>query len=252
MSNGPPANRIRRLPVSDQVIGGEPSAELIVDAHRAEPLVVAAPVDQDGRRAALAEAPQLRTDLAIRRDQDAAHPLLLEQIEVAGLTLDVFGAVAEDHREPVPGGFALRSAGEIREERVPDVEHDEPHRRAAPHAQLPRGVVAHIAQHLDRFADPADGIRRDLLAMVQHIRDRADRDSRPLGHIADVRGHRGTNPRVLARATSSGLKTRCCEVVEVSWITSKSRSTTATPKPSWRPRTVLSGMIEASENSVSS
>ena len=86
----------------DQMLGREPAAELVIHADRAELLVVAAAVDEHRRGPALAQPAQPRTDLAVGRDQDAAHALLLEEVEVAGLALDVLVAVAEDHRQAVP------------------------------------------------------------------------------------------------------------------------------------------------------
>ena len=234
------------------MVRGEPAAEIVVDAHGAELLILAAPVDQDGRRAALPQSAQVRADLAIGRDQDATHALLLEEVEIARLAVDVVVAVAEDHRQAVARSLALGPSGEVGEERVAHVEDDEPHRRAAADAQLPRRVVAHVAELLDRRAHATDGLRRHLLAVIEHVRDGAHRHPRLLSDVTDVGTHRAPNPSVLARATSSGLNTRCLDATDLSSMTSNSRSTTATPKPSWRPRTVLSGMMDASANSLSS
>ncbi len=135
----------------EQVTRSEVPAELVVDADGAEGVVFAASVDEYCGRAALAESTQPRAHLPVRRDQDAAHPLLFEEVEVAGLAVDVLVAVAEDHGQPVLGGLAFRAAGEIGEERVAHIEHDEADRRAAPDTQLSRRVVAHVPELVDRL-----------------------------------------------------------------------------------------------------
>ena len=102
------------------------------------------------------------------------HPLLLEEVEVGALALGLLVAVAEQDRHAVLGGAILRAAGDIREERVAHVEHDEPDRPAATRAQLAGGVVAHEAELLDGGEHARDGGRGDLVGPVEHVRDGSD------------------------------------------------------------------------------
>ena len=69
-----------------QVLARDPSAENVVHRDRA-PVPLARPaVHQHDRDAALDEARQLRVASTVdRRDEDALHPLLLEQVEVPPL-----------------------------------------------------------------------------------------------------------------------------------------------------------------------
>ena len=73
----------RRVAAVDEVLDGEPAAEHVVDGDRAERSVVAG-CGRRSRRACRAAA-TASSDGRVgvdRGDQDALHPLLLEQVEV--------------------------------------------------------------------------------------------------------------------------------------------------------------------------
>ena len=92
-----------------------------------------------------------------RGDEHALHPLLGEHVEVRGLPAGSVVAVAEDHGEPGGLGDVLDAAGDVGEERVGDVEHDQADRAAAAGAQLPGRLVADEAERGDRGVDPLAG-----------------------------------------------------------------------------------------------
>ena len=89
------------------------------------------------------------------------HALLLEQVEVRDLPR------ASSRRccramtvRPSAAAPVFGAARDVGEERVAHVEHDEPDRRAAAGAQLPRGIVAHETELVDRGLHPLHGSGR--------------------------------------------------------------------------------------------
>ena len=136
-----------------------------------------------------AQALQPRLVFAERRDEHAVHPLLLEEVEVRALAIGVLVAVAEQDGHAVLGGAILGSARDLGEERVPHVEHDEPDAAAPPGAQLPRRVVAHEPELVDRGHHARHRVRRDLLGPVEHVRDRAHRHGCRGRDVADTHCH---------------------------------------------------------------
>jgi hypothetical protein len=103
-----------------------------------------------------------------RCDEHALDALLLEQVQVRRLARRIFAAVAQVEGEAGRVGCLLRTFGDVGEEGVGDVEHDEGNGAAGAPAQLARRLVAHEAQGVDRVT--TDGTRR--------VNPRADRAAR--------------------------------------------------------------------------
>ncbi len=116
---------------SRQVAHRELTAHDVVDGDRRE-----AADPRHSRSTSTTGVPRARSRceprqvIAERGDEHAVHALLLEQVEVGALAVGVLVAVAEQDGHAVLRGAILRAAGDIGEERVPHVEHDEPDRAA--------------------------------------------------------------------------------------------------------------------------
>jgi hypothetical protein len=186
--------------------GGRVPALDVVDAHGRvqvgpHPLVH----DDDGDPPPV-QALELAFDVADGRDEDAVHPLLLEQLQVAALALVAAVAVGQQHREPAPRGEALDPASEVDEERVPDVEGDQADRGAPADPQLPRGVVAHVPEFLDRLRDAPAGARGDAVRGVEELRDGGRGHARVHRHLLHRRGH--PSPSAVRAAAGSAPPSR--------------------------------------------
>ena len=113
------------VPALEQVLGGEPAAEDVVDGDRALVGGRRPAVDEDDGHAAVAQRRQGGGEHGGRRDEDALDALLGEHVEVGGLLgLPVVG-VAEDDGQALGVGRLLDAAGHVGEERVGDVEDDQ-------------------------------------------------------------------------------------------------------------------------------
>jgi hypothetical protein len=79
------------VPEPEQVADRDLAAAAVIDGDRALPRR-ARPVQHHHRRAAVADAPQLASPAVHRGDQDAAHPLFLQDAQVpAFLVLGLIG-----------------------------------------------------------------------------------------------------------------------------------------------------------------
>ncbi len=165
---------------------GQGTAGDVVDRDRAEREVGAHPVDQDRRDAAVAHPPESRLDAADGGDEDATHPEFLEEVQVAALALLLAVARAGDHREARQCGRILCRRRDLGEERVAAAESDQPDGVTLADAQLARGLVAHVGELLHGGHDAFDGLGRDDLRPVEHVRYGADRDVRQGGDIFDA------------------------------------------------------------------
>jgi hypothetical protein len=145
--------------------------------------------------------PQPVLDVAVRRDEHPVYALLLEEVEIARLSLGVFRRVAEDHREPELRGLVFGAASDVGEERVSHVEHDEADGRAATRPQLARGVVAHVAEFGDRGPHLRRRIGRDARRAVEHVRHGAHRHPGENGDVADAARARGGHAAILTVET---------------------------------------------------
>ena len=159
-----------------EMLHGEVATADVVDRYRGEALVGDFPVDEHHGGAAIAQTSQSREVVGERRDEQTGDALLLEEVDVGALAFDLLVAVAECDRHPRLGGSFLGAAGDVGEERVAHVEHDQAYRATVSCAQLPGGVVAHEAELLDRRCDAFDGGGRHLVRVVQDVRDGPDRD----------------------------------------------------------------------------
>ena len=153
----------------EEVLGGEQATGLVVDGDRRELLGPCHPVDQHHARAAITQAFESIDRRAHRGDQDAAHPLLLEQVEIGLLALAVLGAAAEDQGSALLPEHVFDASGDVGEERVRDVEHDHPDGLVGAGSQLAGRVVADVPQLVDGRLDPLEGRGQHLVRVVQRV-----------------------------------------------------------------------------------
>ncbi|CAM5436145.1 hypothetical protein SANTM175S_10641 [Streptomyces antimycoticus] len=180
------------MPQVQQVAGGEFAAGDIVDRHRTPLGAGQHPVDEDERDGLPPEGGEVAPGHIGRGHQHPAHALFGEESEVVGLLLGALGAVAHHHPQPRLPRRTLRTARHVHEERVRHVQHQQRDDAAAPRAQLTRGLLAYIAQALDRGQHPvARGLGHRLRA-VDDVGDRADRDPGLARHLFDA--HPGCHP----------------------------------------------------------
>ena len=164
------------------------AAAPVIDGDRALP-GRARPVQQDHRRAAVADAPQLGRAAVHRGDEDAADPLLLQDPQVPALLVVRLVGVAQDHRVARGLGVVLDAPGHLGEERVGHVQHDQPEAAAPACAQLAGGAVRDEAELLHGGLDASPGQRPHQVGMVQHVRHRADRHPGQARHVLHARSH---------------------------------------------------------------
>ena len=84
----------------------------------------------------------------------------------------------------VRGGL-LHAAGNLGEERVVEVQHDQRDRRTADAAQLSRSVVPDEAKLVDRPLDALASWHSDHIRTIENVRDGANRHAGARGDIAD-------------------------------------------------------------------
>ena len=141
-------------PAVEQVPGCDPAALDVVDGDGGEGSVARAAVDENDRGACLAQPPQRGEVSVDGGDEDARNAVLLEHFEQAAFALAGVVASAEEHGVAVVERAGLRPVGDIHEERVAGVEHNEAEAAAVACAELPRGVVAHESEFVDRVEHP--------------------------------------------------------------------------------------------------
>ena len=122
-----------------------------------------------------------------RGDEHALDALLLEQVEMASLASRALPAVADDDHGPGGLDGLLGAAHHIGEEGVGHVEDDDGDGAAVSGAQLAGGVVADVAELLDRVEDAPTGRFGDHLGPVEHVAHRAERDARLASDLLDAR-----------------------------------------------------------------
>ena len=188
----------------EEVVDRETAAQHVVDGDRAERLVARRTVHDHDRSPPPGHAGQVLGLRVEGRDEDALHPLLDEVVEVRHLAVGPVAAVAHVEREVALLGRLLDPGGDVGEERVGRVEHHVRQRAAAPRPQVPRSLVAHEAEVGHRLLDPATGRWADPVGPVQHVRHRAERDTRPLGDVLDAR-----HPRPPIRSVAKTLQPAC-------------------------------------------
>ena len=129
----------------EQVGHRQAPAAHVVDRHRAGAARRAGVVEQHQRHPAVT-ATHRGAVLARRHVEDAEHLLLREHAEVALLLLRFRSLLHRITSTPAALVGVLDAAGDVGEERVGDVEHDQPDRAALPAAQLAGRLVAHEAE----------------------------------------------------------------------------------------------------------
>jgi rhamnulokinase len=124
----------------EQVRHRELTAAPVVDRDRAVP-GGSRPVEQHHRSAPVPDALDRRRPAVHGRDEDAAHALLLQHPQV--LTLLVLGlvGVAQDHRVALSLRVILDTLGDLGEERVRHVEHDQAEAPAPAGPELASGAT---------------------------------------------------------------------------------------------------------------
>jgi hypothetical protein len=180
------------VPSGQQVRHGEVAAEHVVDGDRAQRPGGRPAVDQDDRGAAALQSGQPLVGARDRRDQDALDPVLFQQLQVTRLPVQLLVAVAQDDGQAGHARLVLDAPGDVGEERVRHVRHDQADGAAAARAQLPGRLIPDEPQRLDRRVHPVPGRPGHDVGPVEHIGDGAHRNAGLRGHIldADRRVHR--------------------------------------------------------------
>jgi len=106
------------------------------------------------------------------RDNHAVDAPLEEQVQVGDLAFRVLGRVAEDDGGSHPLGGILRTADDLRVERVVDVGHDESERPGLLAAQRPSHSRRAVPQLGDRCLHPFEGGGADPRRALQDPADR--------------------------------------------------------------------------------
>ena len=189
MLDGPPTNAIAPPTGLGEMAHRQLAAHDVVDRDRREAAVGGLPVDEHDRGASGAQVLEARHVVGERGDQHAVHALLLEEVDVRPFAIVVLVAVAEQDRHAGFGGTIFGPAGDVGEEGVAHVEHDEADRAASSCAQLACRVVAHEAELVDRGLHAFDRGGGDLVGPVQHVRHGADRHGCRGRHISHAHGH---------------------------------------------------------------
>ena len=167
-----------------QVNHGELAAFDVVDTDAA-PRGIRAAVDEDHRHAAAGMDRELRRLLRDGRDQDAAHALLEQQVEIIGLARRVAIAVTDVQRHAGGPSDLLDAFRHVREEGVRRVEYDVRDGSTVPGPQLPAGFVANESEFLDRPQDLAARRFADPVGAVQDVGHGAHRHAGTRSDVLD-------------------------------------------------------------------
>ncbi len=170
-----------------QMGDGEFATFHVVDADAA-PRRVGTAVDEDDRHAAARMDGELRRLLGDGGDQDAAHTLFEEEIEVVRFTCWISVAVADVQRHAGRAGDLFDALGHVGEEGVRRIEHDVGDGAAVSRPQLPPGLVADEAELLDRSQHLAARRFADHVGAVQDVGHGAHRDSGMGRDLLDASG----------------------------------------------------------------
>ena len=182
----------------EEMLAGKPAAEHVVDDDGRDVAGRAAMVEEHERDAAVGQPFEIALVLARGIDDDPAHALARERIERAPLVGQQPVGVADHDRLAVRRGQVLGAAGDLGEERVPDVRHDQPDERRLPGPQRRGRAVRHPAERRDRVAHADAGRLGDPLGPVDDVRDRPHGHARALRDVADRdRGRVCHAPRVV-------------------------------------------------------
>ena len=177
------------VPDGQQVGDREVAAEHVVDGDRAVAARRRPAVHKHDRRAAPLQPGQPRARADHRGDQHALHPVLLEQFQVALFLALLLVAVAQDDREARLARLVLHAAGQVGEERVGHVEHDQADRPAPAGPQLAGRLVPDEAEFPDRGVHPVPRRPGDDFWPVEHVGDRGDGDAGVRRDIPDADRH---------------------------------------------------------------
>ena len=130
----------------EEMLAGEPAAEDVVDDDGGDVAGRAAMVEKHERDAAVGQPFEIALVLARGVDDDPAHALPRQRVERAPLVGQQPVGVADHDRLAVRRGQVLGAAGDLGEERVPDVRHDQADERRLPGPQRRGGAVRHPAE----------------------------------------------------------------------------------------------------------
>ena len=165
------------------------AAAEVVDDDRPALSVIADAVDEHHRHAAVLQHREARALLIDRRDDDALHPRLHQQVEVVAFPHGVVAAVAEDHTGAELGAALLGAECDVDEERVVEVGDREPERAHPTGSELPRPLAGHEVEFADRREYAFAGLGVDVRRSVEDIADRAGGDASEGGDVFDGRHH---------------------------------------------------------------
>ena len=139
-------------------------------------------VDRDDRRAErLVDAARRDEDRAVR--ERAADPREVAPLP-AGLVGGLPAAGEDDELVARVADAASDSLEQLGAERL-EVAHEHADHLRAPAAQALTDEARVVAERVDHGAHPRRGVLGDAVAVVDHLRDRRDRDARLRGDIAD-------------------------------------------------------------------
>ena len=163
----PAARRGRRPPRPSTGRGGRP------------------PVDQDQRYPAAADRVQGGGELGGRGDQDALHPLLGEQVEVAGLPAGVVALLQRITASPCSLATSSTARARSVKNGLAMSSTTSPMVRLEP-ARSWRADSLRTKPSWSMAAWTRPGGAAHRVGPVEHVADRADRDARPPGDVPDA------------------------------------------------------------------
>lgn len=173
------------MTLGDQMRDRQFAADAVVHRHRALAFP-RAPVDQhhgDVPAADLVDGGGLAPD---RGDENSERALFPQHAEVVMFAGGVVATIAQDDRQARGDGDAFRPGGQVGEERVADVEHDQADGAAAARPQLPGRFVADEAELVYRAQHAIPGGRRHPLGPVQDVGHGAHGDPGPGRDVHDA------------------------------------------------------------------
>lgn len=162
------------MTLGDEVPHGQLAAEDVIDSDGTLFAAGRLPVDQDYWRPSGADSGKSLLGVSDRSDEDAADAQFLEEVQAAQFLVGIFLAAAKEHRETIVIPAILNTAGNISEEWVTDVEHDETDCATRARAELPRRLVSDETKPVYHRSNTFSGVRSDEIGAIEDVGDRAD------------------------------------------------------------------------------
>ena len=171
-----------------QVLAGQPAAEPVVDGDRREARRGGQAVDEHHPGPPGPDRLELGDLVADRARRAARRGAGTRRAASAGLAVGVLGAVGAGARTrscawatcSTPAATSVKNGLATSRTSSPSIP-------LRPSRQLAGGVVAHPAELFDHVEDPARGVGVDLVRVVEHVGDRADRHPGQPGDVLQAR-----------------------------------------------------------------